>query len=41
MSFDKYIDEVTKIGRVTMILGVLVSILPPIIMTFVFGFIQD
>ena len=38
MSFDKYIDEVTKIGRVTMILGVLVSILPPIIMTFVFGF---
>uniref|UniRef100_UPI003FEDA0B6 hypothetical protein n=1 Tax=Fusobacterium mortiferum TaxID=850 RepID=UPI003FEDA0B6 len=38
MSFDKYIDEVTKIGRVTMILGVLVSILPPIIMTFIFGF---
>ncbi|MEG0771853.1 hypothetical protein [Clostridium sp.] len=37
-AFDKYIDDITKIGRFTMILGVIVSFLPPLVMTFVFGY---
>ncbi|WP_027626295.1 hypothetical protein [Clostridium lundense] len=36
--YDKYIKDITKIGRFTMILGVVVSLLPPLIMTLVFGF---
>lgn len=36
--YNKYIDEVTKIGRGTMILGVIASLLPALVMTFYFGF---
>ncbi len=36
--FDKYIKDITKIGRFTMLLGLVVSFLPPLVMTFVFGY---
>lgn len=36
--YDKYIDEVTKIGRITILLGVLTSLAPAMLMTFYFGF---
>lgn len=36
--YDEYIKDITRIGRITMILGVLVSLLPPLLMTFGFGF---
>lgn len=36
--YEKYIEEVTKIGRFTMILGIIVSLLPPAVMTWWFGF---
>ncbi len=36
--YDKYIKDITKIGRSTMILGLIVSFLPPLVMTFGFGF---
>ncbi|MGL5050311.1 MAG: hypothetical protein ACRC0Y_02630 [Fusobacteriaceae bacterium] len=36
--YNKYIDEITKIGRCTMILGLVASLLPALIMTFYFGF---
>lgn len=36
--YDKYIKDVTRIGRITMILGIVVSLLPPMLMTFGFGF---
>ncbi|MBU5427275.1 hypothetical protein KQI41_12720 [Tissierella pigra] len=36
--YDEYIKDVTKIGRFTMILGLIVSILPPAVMTWGFGF---
>ena len=37
-SYENYINDITKIGRSTMLLGIVVSLLPPMIMTFVFGF---
>ncbi|WP_313758151.1 hypothetical protein [Tissierella sp.] len=36
--YDEYIKDVTKIGRFTMLLGLLVSFLPPVVMTWGFGF---
>ncbi|MGL4254139.1 MAG: hypothetical protein ACRCU6_08335 [Fusobacteriaceae bacterium] len=36
--YNRYIDEVTKIGRGTMVLGLVASLLPALIMTFYFGF---
>lgn len=36
--YEKYLKDITKIGRFTMILGILVSILPAAIMTWGFGF---
>lgn len=36
--YEKYIEDVTKIGRVTLLLGLLVSLGPALIMTFYFGF---
>lgn len=36
--YDEYIEDITKIGRMTMIFGVLVTLLPPLLMTFGFGF---
>ncbi|SJZ88047.1 hypothetical protein SAMN02745174_01831 [Cetobacterium ceti] len=36
--YDKYIDEVTKIGRITILLGVMASLGPALLMTFYFGF---
>ncbi|WP_032120481.1 hypothetical protein [Clostridium amazonitimonense] len=36
--YDKYITDITKIGRFTMLLGLVVSFLPPLVMTLVFGF---
>lgn len=38
MIYNKYIEDVTKIGRITIIMGLIVSLFPPLIMTFVFGF---
>lgn len=38
MIYDKYIEDVTKVGRITIIMGLIVSLFPPLIMTFVFGF---
>src|SRR5699024_104123 len=36
--YDEYIEEVTKIGRITMVLGLIASLLPPVVMTFGFKF---
>lgn len=36
--YNRYIDDVTKIGRGTMILGAVASLLPALVMTFYFGF---
>lgn len=36
--YDKYIKDITRIGRFTMILGIIVSLLPPLVMTVIFGF---
>lgn len=36
--YNRYIDDVTKIGRSTMVLGFFASLLPALIMTFYFGF---
>lgn len=36
--YDEYIEEVTRIGRVTILLGVLASLGPALLMTFYFGF---
>lgn len=36
--YDEYIKDVTKIGRFTMLLGLVVSFLPPAVMTWGFGF---
>lgn len=36
--YKKYVDDVVKIGRLTMILGMIAVLLPPFIMTFIFGF---
>lgn len=37
-AYDKYIEDITKIGRTTILLGAIASILPPLVMTFVFGY---
>lgn len=37
-TYDEYIKSITKIGRTTMLLGAIASLLPAFIMTFVFGF---
>ncbi|WP_051251829.1 hypothetical protein [Psychrilyobacter atlanticus] len=37
ISYDSYIDDITKIGRTTMVLGALASLFPALIMTFYFG----
>ncbi|MBU5255617.1 hypothetical protein [Tissierella praeacuta] len=36
--YDEYVKDVTKIGRFTMLLGLVVSFLPPAVMTWGFGF---
>lgn len=36
--YDDYINGITRFGRITMLLGVIVSILPPAIMTWGYGF---
>lgn len=36
--YDKYIEDVTKVGRITMLLGAIASLLPASIMTWGFGF---
>lgn len=36
--YNDYIEDITKIGRSTMILGGLASLLPALVMTFYFGF---
>ena len=36
--YKKYVDDVVKIGRLTMILGMIAVLLPPFILTFIFGF---
>lgn len=36
--YDEYIKDITRIGRFTMLLGLVVSFLPPAVMTWVFGF---
>lgn len=36
--YDKYIEDVTRIGRITMLLGAIASLLPASIMTWGFGF---
>ncbi len=36
--YDNYIESITKIGRSTMILGLVATLLPPLVMTFYFGF---
>lgn len=36
--YDEYIKDITKIGRFTMLLGLVVSFLPPAVMTWGFGF---
>ncbi len=38
ITYDSYIEDVTKIGRTTMVLGALASLLPALVMTFYFGF---
>lgn len=37
ITYDSYIDDITKIGRATMVLGAIASLLPALIMTFYFG----
>ncbi len=37
-AYEKYMKDITKTGRITMLLGLVVSLLPPIVMTFGFGF---
>lgn len=36
--YDNYIESITKIGRSTMVLGLVATLLPPLVMTFYFGF---
>lgn len=36
--YDEYTRDITRIGRFTMILGLIVSLLPPAVMTWGFGF---
>ncbi|WP_333638005.1 hypothetical protein [Tissierella praeacuta] len=36
--YNEYVKDVTKIGRFTMLLGLVVSFLPPAVMTWGFGF---
>lgn len=36
--YDKYIEEVTVIGRITIFMGILASLGPALLMTFYFGF---
>lgn len=36
--YDEYVKDVTKIGRFTMLLGLVVSFFPPAVMTWGFGF---
>lgn len=37
-AFDEYTDEITKIGRLTILLGLIGTLLPPLTMTFGFKF---
>lgn len=37
-TYNEYIKDVTRIGRFTMLLGIVVSFLPPLVMTWGFGF---
>lgn len=36
--YNEYIEDITKTGRITMLLGLVASLLPPIVMTFGFGY---